>query len=540
MPVIRTVLGAALVTAGALPAAAQSASAEEDRFFIDKVEEDEDGTLWQGSLTSTSFLHREAAGISQPPLGGTVGIENAAPTRWFTDLRAQIDARHIAGKTWDARVDARARVVNELGSGIGNAATPRPQSGSLSADEYDVRELYLVRGTTSTDLVIGRQTVLDVAGLKIDGARLDYAKSARWTYLGFAGLYPRRGSRSVTTDYPVGIDAMGEPTRRVTPVAAGGGGAYRTATTYGAVGAAGIVPLADDIETGTMEQPRLLVSSNGYWRRSQFLDVYHYAVVDLVGAGGFAVTNGSLGVNYRPQPRLQVHVAAHHVDTETLNVQAQTTLEDPDQRPVGVIQNNVTVQRISADSARVSVSAALGQTMRWEVTAAGAARRRPEITLQANPGGIDQTIPAAQSGEIFFQAVDRTFYGGVRLAGSFVRIFGLGNNAARSTSQIVRLAANREIAEGRGEVEADLSYLASTDENRGLCSVVDLTTCYGSSRIQSLALSSTGFYRLRADWMLMGTLELSRRRLTTLEGDLEVAQPAVLGTTGLLRIAYRF
>lgn len=526
----------AVVVAVLLAAPAVAAAQTDDRFFVDKEDEDPDATLWQGSLTSTSFLHRETAGLTRL---GNADIENAAPLRWFTDLRAQVDARHIAGATWDARLDARARMVNDLRDQVGGTGEVEPQSGAFSGNEYEVRDLYLVRGTTRTDLIIGRQTVLDIAAIKVDGIRLDYAKSQRWTYLGFAGLYPRRGSRSITTDYPKGIDAMGQPAGRVLPVTAGLGGAYRTDAMYGAVGIAGIVPLADDVETGTMEQPRLLVSSNGYWRQSAQLDLFHYAVVDIIGAGGFAITNGSLGVNWRPNPRLHVNGGVHHVDTETLNVQAQTALEDPDTRTVPVIQNNITVQRISSDSARVSVSAALGQTMRWELTAAGAARQRPEVTL-TDVAGNETTIDAARSGEIFFQARDRDFFGDLSLSASYIRIFGIGNNAARSSSQIAGLGAGREIADGRGEWEARIGYQSSLDENRELCNPVNPPTCYGSSQSQTLSLSGSGFYRLKPDWFLMATLDVARQRLTTLDGGMTVQNPPILMTTGFVRIAYRF
>jgi hypothetical protein len=520
---------------------AHAQSSDDDRFFVDKEEADggEDRTLWQGSLTSTSFLFREAAGISDPLTGGQVGFENAAPLRWFTDLRAQLDAIHLAGKTWDARVDARARMVNTIANQPGSTAPDpvMPQSGAFGGNEYELRDLYVVRGSVRTDLTVGRQTVLDIAGIKIDGARFDYAKNRRWTYLGFAGLYPTRGSRSITTDYPVGADG-----KRVMPVAGGGGAAYRTQRSYGAIGAAAIVPLARDMATDTLEQPRVLVTSNGYWRRSGHLDVFHYAVVDLIGAGGFAITNGSLGVNYRPQPRLHVNGTINHLDTEALNVQAQTQLLDPaDTRPNSeIIQNNLTVRRISSDSARVSVSAALGKTMRFEATVAGAARRRPQIILDALNGGDDQIIPAAQSGEIFFQAVDRRFYGGLRLAANFVRVFGLGGNANRSTASIFTVTGNREFKDGQGEWEATLGYLASKDDNRGVCSTADLETCYGSSSVRAITASGTGFYRLKADWFVMGTLELARRSLTTLDAGTPVANPAVISTTAFVRIAYRF
>ena len=114
--------------------------------------------------------------------------------------------------------------------------------------------------------------------------RIDHAKNARWTYLGFVGAYPLRGSRSITTDYPRGVTPMGNPAARVIPVAGGFGAAYRTSRTYGALGGVAIVPTKKDAYTGAFEKPRVFVTTNGYARRSPKLDLYHYVVVDLTGA----------------------------------------------------------------------------------------------------------------------------------------------------------------------------------------------------------------------------------------------------------------
>ncbi len=555
---------AALAAAGGLASVARADDDDEpidDRFFVDKLEADgeEEATLWQGNLTSTSFLHREAAGISDPLGLGAVGAENASPARWFTDLRAQIDARHVRGGRWDARLDGRARVVSTFGStravDPGDLGT---QSGSGTGNEYDLRDLYVVRGGTRTDLFLGRQTVLDLAAVKIDGVRLDYAKDRRWTYLGFVGAYPVRGSRSIDTDYPQGVDAMGQPGGRVIPAAGGVGAAYRTQRTYGAFGAVAIVPLADDVATGTLEEPRLFATSNGYWRRSPQMDVYHYAVLDVLGSAGFSLTNLSAGVNYRPNLRTHVAAAYHRIDTETLNVQAQTTLEDPNPDVgIGVVRNNVSVTRIASDSARASLSAALGRTLRWEVSVATALRRRPEIVLEdddpASTAG-DQTIAAASSGELFLQVVDRRFYGGWRLAGSFIRVFdapflntedpdddALGSgNAARTTASVARISGQRELKDGRAEVEVELSYAASKDEVRGTCTTADITDCYGSSLARTLALGGTGFYRIKRDWFVMGTVEIARQELSVVDGMATVDTPAILMTTAFVRASYRF
>ena len=119
---------------------------------LSEADGDEDQTLWQGSLTSTSFLHREVAGISAAIGNGVVGAENAAPARYFTDLRAQIDAFHIAGNSWDARVDARARVVNTITSADGSTSSSMSE-GTCAMPQKSVELDPGTRSTTSTSPV---------------------------------------------------------------------------------------------------------------------------------------------------------------------------------------------------------------------------------------------------------------------------------------------------------------------------------------------------------------------------------------------------
>jgi hypothetical protein len=177
---------------------------EKDRFFVDKVDSKKTAkqTLIQGSLTSTSFAYRESGG----ELANGDGTASASPfTRLFTDLRLQTDFRHIGGGKWDARADLRGRYTANPGQNSAGNYTPAndssSQSGFLGDNELEIRELWLTRSGKRTDLTFGRQFVADLAGVKFDGLRFDYASSERFTLLGFGGLYPIRGSRSVTSDY---------------------------------------------------------------------------------------------------------------------------------------------------------------------------------------------------------------------------------------------------------------------------------------------------------------------------------------------------
>lgn len=541
----------ALVGAGAGVARAQAV--EEERFFIDKDDEDEDKTLWQGSLTSTSFLYRESGGQSTALIAGGATVPNASPfNRLFTELRAQLDGRHIKGGRWDLRGDFRGRMVNtglinDL-TGLDRGDENRIQSGQFGENEYEVKELYLVRGGRRTDMFVGRQVIGDLAALKIDGLRIDYAKTARWTYLGFLGAYPLRGSRSVLTDYPQGKDATNSNTGRVVPVAGGFGGAYRTSRGYGAIGGVAIVPTKKDTRTGAFEKPRVFVTTNGYARRSAKLDLYHYVVVDLTGAAGFALTNLTLGAQYKPSMRLRTNVSVNRVDTEAFEQQIANQLENVGNTVDNGVINNAEVQRIAADSVRGTVSGAFGNTNRFELTTGLSARRRPEVTLKAsadpNNPMTDKVLPEAKAIELIVQAVDRRFFGGVRLDLSFIRGVGLGNASyARSTSQIIRLGGAKELKDGKMEVQADLAMVSTADDNAGtVCNPGTIDTCYGSANTSAVQANGVGYYRFKKDWFGSASLGIGLQKITVTDPGTMVGVPqsSLINSSLFLRIGYRF
>ncbi len=540
---MKRLVAIALVLGAAPVARADSPTADQDRFFVDKIDDDttQDSTLWQGSLTSTSFLHRENAGIAAPLTGGGVGTENAAPfERFFTDLRTQLDARHISGGDWDMHLDGRLRYVPQI-TPADKWIDYAPQSGTFGGNEYELRELYVSHGGERTDVTIGRQFVLDLAAVKIDGVRLDYASSETWTYVGFAGLYPTRGSRSIDTDYPKGVDAMGNTTSRVLPVAGGVGAAYRTLSSYGAIGLVGIVPLSNDRITGGQEPARVFATANGYWRPSTTLDVFHYVVVDLVGAAGAALTNLSIGVNWKAVDRLHVTAMVNSIDTETLNVQAQTQLSDPAPLP-GVVNNEITVSRISSQSARLGLSVGLGNSERFEVSTAAQLRRRPDIVLATGDPTVSVTIKAAESAELMLQVVDRRSIAGLRLSAMVLRAFGVGDvNLLRTSSLVARVSAQHAIGDGGGEWEADLGYVTSKDDNSGVtCDPTKLATCWGSSTSSTISLDGLGMYRLGRSWLGVASLELATQHLQVTDAMTAVSQPSILMITGMVRLSYRF
>jgi hypothetical protein len=555
---LRTAAALTALLAGSAQVWAQG-EGQDDRFFSDKVDpaeaegEKPTETLVQGSLTSTTFAFREFGGDPQEPVLQAGGlISNYSPAmRLFTDLRTQLDARHISGSTWDMRMDARLRMslpcTFQTLENNGNAQLYngcRTQSGTFGGNEYDARELYVRRAGKGSDLYIGRQFVHELAATRIDGIKLTYHKSDKWDYLGFGGLHPARGSRSVVTDYPTQVLADGQEGGPILPIAAGLGAAYRYRSIYGSLGGVGILPMAEDRYENQNEPPRIFVTESGYWQSSPKLDVYHFVVVDAQSAAGAGLTNLSLGLNIRPVPAMRVTAAVNHVDTETLNVIAQTYLADPEVAATAQPRNDVEVSRISAQSARLGVSVALAQ-QRFEVSTTGQVRQRPEIQLkQADDPANYIVIPAARAAEVTLQAVDRRSLLGLRAGVSLSRIFGLGNQVySRSTAWIARLDGARDFKQGKGQVEANVSFVASQDEDRLLVCAAGqelVEHCFGTSLVQTVSLGSTLFYRFKTDWFVIASASAGRQGFSNYYDLALYQQPPNWLVTGFARLAYRF
>jgi hypothetical protein len=532
-------------------AAARENVFERDRFFVDKTDSSKTakGTLVQGSITSTTFAYHE----SGAPLDTADEVGNPVPSasqfdRMFTDLRLQTDFRHIAAGKWDARVDVRGRVVNTPSHvtpnpGFEPVTKTRVQSGWQGENELEIKEAWILRNGARSDVFFGRQFIPDLAGVRIDGLRIDYASSAKFTFLGFGGLYPIRGSRSIGTDYSAlqsnpANDGTRTPAGQVTG-AGGFGAAYRTENAYGAFGGVALVPFAG-------EGPRIFGTSTGYWRYGSKLDFYHFAVLDVIGANAVnaGLTNLSLGLNYKPDQRLRGTLSFNRVDTETLNVQAQAFLANPDVG-INVIQNEAYLQRIASNSARASLSAGLGELQRFEITAAAAARYRGAITLSAPPqmSGAPATteLPSASSAELYGAITDRRSIAGLRLGVDGSRVFGVGSATyQRTSSTAVRASAARELADGHGEWEAEVAYATNEDDNAGVICAADLVTCYGAAKSNILSLGGNLYYRFNRDWFGFASVFLNRTSITHIEGDTSTADPTVTGLSGYVRLAYRF
>lgn len=500
---------------------------EKDRFFIDKIDtaDTEEATLFQGNFTSSTFYYSESSEQAEGAAGAGGTTTGSQFSRLFTDLRAQLDARHIRGGRWQARVDARFRLTTNPADVSGsNREDTKAQSGLTGENELEVRELWITRPGDRYDIFLGRQFVPDLGAIKIDGVRVDYAKSDRVTLLGYAGAYPLRGSRSITTDYGVLKDSNGDELGRTPPIAAGAGAAYRTAMSYGSFGGGTVAPLKG-------ETPRVYVTSTGYLRQSPRLDLYHFALVDLVGEGGFALNNLSAGINYRPVPALRATLSVNHVDTETLNVQAQTFLEPND---TSIIRNDAAVRRISSTQGQAGLSVALGQTQQLEGSVMVAYRRRPDVTVPNGMGTF--TFTASQSVEVGWQVVHRNLLR-ARIGADGVRAYSVGDASSRATYLAFRAFASREFKQGRGNWEAEAGYAVARDDG-----MLEGDLTFGRSKTKTLSAAGTVFYRVGPAWFVMGSASLGRLTLASkpVLTNPSVEDSPVTQLSAFLRAAYRF
>lgn len=505
---------------------------EKDLFFVDKVDDRHtiDKTLVQGSFTSSSFFYKES-GELLAGTPGTLGVSSASRvTRLFTDLRTQFAARHLGGGNWDVRLDGRLRYAADPA----NASTSdrgfdvRAQSGALGRNEADLREATLARIGETTTFVLGRQLVPELAATRVDGVRLTVTRSERLSLLGFAGLLPVRGSRSIGFDYPRVEDDAGAPAGRLLPMGGGLGAAYKTARAYGSAGAVVAVP-------GKGAKPRAFLTSAGYFRGSPQLDVYHYAVVDVVGDAGAALTNLSLGVDFRPKPRVRLAAQVNHVDTESLDIAARTVLSDRD--AAGVVRNDIELRRVASNQARVGASIALGQLEQVEVSTAIAVRQRGEVEL--TDGTDTTTLAAAQSVEVWGQLLHRNIKG-ARVGLDLTKIAGIGDATfGRSSVLALRAFGSRDFKAGKGELELGLGYASASDDNMGT-SCATVSECFGASEVATLSFNSAVYYRLAPSLFGFVMLDVSRATNTLNDGGTMTTDPAVLGVSGYLRLAYRY
>jgi hypothetical protein len=344
----------------------------------------------------------------------------------------------------------------------------------------------------------------------------------------------------VTTDY-VELKDNGESDAGKLVGAGGFGAAYRTINAYGAVGGFVLAPFA-------AESPRIAATANGYMRVSPELDFYHYAIVDLVAQSGASVTALTGGLNYKPNQRLRLTANFNRVDTDTLNVQAQAFLDKTDSTTAGnnAVQNEQFIERLSTNSLRGGVSAALGDLQRFELSSAVTFRYRPAVTL--TPASVDGQTPGASINlqaekgvDLYASLVDRHSIKDARLGIDVARTFGIGAVPyQRSEVLAVRGSAAHEIKDGQGEWEGEVSYATTKDVNGGGTTCQSLATCFGSTSNTILAVGGNFYYRINSDWFTLISLSVSHQATIAQQNNMSVTDPAITSLSGFFRIAYRF
>jgi hypothetical protein len=261
------------------------------------------------------------------------------------------------------------------------------------------------------------------------------------------------------------------------------------------------------------------------------------AIFDAFGDAAPALTNLSVGANYKPAQRLRVTASFNRVDTETLSVQANAFLQPEDGAAGGRVQNETFISRLSTNAAKFGVSAGLGKLQRFEVSTAVNYRYRPAFTLTPPSGMLPVNLGAATGVDVFFSVVDRQSVAKLRLGADALRSFAVGGVAyQRSTVLALRAFAAREFKSGRGEWEAEVGYSTTADVAGGT-GCMATNDCFGNSNGRVLSLGGNMYYRINRDWFALGNLFISQH---SVQVAMKAADPAILGLTGFARVAYRF
>jgi hypothetical protein len=476
-------------------------------------------------LTLSSFVYRQSGADAPPIVDMGAPVENASPVhRYFGDLRMELTDGGFAG-------DARVR----------QTTTERFQSGAASGGEYELRTLSYRLGGDATSLTLGRQYVEAVGATKIDGAAFAQRLAPAWTATLFAGAFPELGSRSLDTDYPELVNPDGTKADALIPITGGAGVSYKTPDYHGDLGLATVYVAQDVPNATTTETSRVFGASSGYWRPATALSIYHFAIVDVAGANGVHLTNGSLGIDAHPTGDIQLNASVNHVSTDLLQIAARNVLADPDPTAIGIVQNNVALIRVSQDVARAGASLAFAE-QRFELSASGGFHRRPSVSVQLSDGTGEVVFPEAKSVDATLMLRDRRSIAGLRASLAASMTFPLPGDAPRARGTVIRAAASRAFADDRVQIEADLMGEHFRDDNgAGMCAgSLDVFACYGSSTTTAAQAGALVTWRLAREWLLLADTHLGYQDIsgTSIAGPL--VWPHVYSVTAFARVQWRY
>jgi hypothetical protein len=476
---------------------------------------------------------------------GAAPVENTSITSpnsiYWMDVRGKLDARHISGSKVDAMGDLRIRL---------NPDPSSPSRGYQGGEEYDLKEAYGVYRGEKVDFGFGRQILRDVDAQMIDGLTLLYRTSPKFEMGFFAGLYPDPFSRSIEDDYKVvsyRVDpatmlqfASGETTVDPIPVAAGTWGGYRYPRAYGAVGLAAVLPRNDDPPPLDPAAPpdsenRLLLTSNGYWRTLQSVDLIHYVVLEARNSRESPnVVNAQLAAHWRASSRLLLEAGASRMSSYAVEVYLRDLLERqipfvgvcPDIASTLCIQNNIDVIRVASNEVRAGGNY-LFPIQRIDVNTQVRYREREGLVL---PEGLpvfnaDRQIDAAFG-------LRKKNVAGWDLGGSFAVIRG-----KRTAANVFGARASRQIGE---TLYVDLDGGYSQYEDMCDRSMLDMRTCDGTARGFTYRLGGLGTWQRDLHWLFIADYHLNLNKAQAIRFMLVEKYPLMAGHAFFLRAQYRY
>jgi hypothetical protein len=210
---------------------------------------------------------------------------------------------------------------------------------------------------------------------------------------------------------------------------------------------------------------------------------------------------------------------------------------------MGIVQNNISVIRISQDLVRAGASLSLLKS-RFELSASAGLRRRPAVSVELPDGGTFD-FAGTSSADLTMGVLDRRSIAGLRASASATVTAPLDHQLPnRSRGTVGRFALSRTFADERGQIEADVMVERFRDlGGRGLCTTpmsTDVFACYGASRTSAGQVGALASWRLAREWLLLFDAHLGVRSVTanTLAGVTEY--PTVYSMTAFARAQWRY
>ena len=505
---------------------------------VDRGRQGDDATLLKMRVDLTGGAYLESQYGDAPIPNTSISSPNSI---FYVDVRGKLDARHISGSSMDFLGDLRIRL---------NPDPTAPSRGYQGGQEFDLKEVYGVYRGDSTDFALGRIVLREVDAQTIDGATLVFRTASRWELGLFGGLYPDPFSRSVEDDYKViTYDDAGLPTGDELidpiPMAAGGWAGYRYVNAYGAVGLMGVLPRNDDPPpTMPMAPPRsenrALLTSNGYWRTGEAIDVIHYLVLEARSSNELpTLINGQLVGHWKASPRVLLEGGVSRMSSYAVEVYLRDLLEryypfvddmgNPLMCDPGLpcVQNNLDVIRIASNEARVGGNY-LFPALRLDVNGQLRYREREGLVL---PEGLP-IFPADRQVEASLGARKRELYAGFDVSGSAVIIRG-----RRAFANVFGVRGTRQLSPAT-YLELDGGYSQYEDGCRG--SNLDPRTCEGTARGFTYRLGALGTWQRDQHWLFIADYHANLNKAKAMRNGVVNVYPYYAGHAFFFRAQYRY